>query len=134
LGQSIELLGYEISTDGPGGPVQPGSRINLKLVWRAKNAPSQSLKVFIHVMDASEKLLTQKDGVPGNWSLPTDTWAAGEVIVDSYEIPVPPEATLGDYKVQVGMYNPEDGQRLPALEAGARLTDDSIPLTTFSIP
>jgi len=134
LGQSIELLGYEINTDGPGGPVQPGSRIKLKLIWRAKNAPSQSLKVFIHVMDANGKLLTQKDGVPGNWSLPTDTWAAGEVIADSYEIPVPPEATSGDYKVQVGMYNPEDRQRLPALESGARLADDSIPLTTFSIP
>ncbi len=134
LGQSIELLGYEINTDGPGGPVQPGSRIKLKLIWRAKNALSQSLKVFIHVMDANGKLVTQKDGVPGNWSLPTDTWAAGEVIADSYEIPVPPEAASGDYKVQVGIYNPEDGQRLPALESGARLADDSIPLATFSIP
>jgi len=56
------------------------------------------------------------------------------VIADSYEIPIPPEAPPGDYRIQVGIYNPENGQRLPAHEGGSRLADDSIPVATFTIP
>jgi hypothetical protein len=94
---------------------------------------SRGYKVFVHVVDATGKLLVQKDGVPGNWSLPTDTWAAGEIIVDPYVIPVPPEATPGDYVVKAGMYVPENGERLTAVEKGSRLADDSITLATVTI-
>jgi|GEM_PF-4785155 len=129
LGDSIELLGYDLSAE----KMRPGEQVNLKLIWRAKKPVSQSFKVFAHVVDANGKLLVQKDGVPGNWSLPTDTWVAGEVVVDSYVIPIPPEAAPGNYRVQIGMYNPESGQRLPALEAGSRLADDSIPLSIIVV-
>jgi hypothetical protein len=128
LGGSVELLGYEVND-----PVKPGDKINLKLIWRTSEVMSRGYKVFVHVVDANGKLLVQKDGVPGNWSLPTDTWAAGEIIVDPYVIPIPPEAVPGDYVVQVGMYDPDNGQRLAAVEKGARLADDSIPLVTVTI-
>lgn len=134
LGESVELMGYEVSTDSQQGQAQPGDPVRLKLIWRAKNAVGQSYKVFVHVVGADSKLLVQQDGVPGDWALPTDTWVAGEVIADSYEIPIPPEAPPGDYGMQVGMYNPENGQRLPAHEGGSRLANDSIPLAQFTIP
>jgi hypothetical protein len=134
LGENIELLGYEVSTDSQEGQARPGDLVKLKLIWRARNAVGQSYKVFVHVVGADGRLLVQQDGVPGNWALPTDTWAAGEVIVDSYEIPIPPEAPPGDYGIQVWMYNPENGQRLPAHEAGSQLADDSIQVARFTIP
>jgi hypothetical protein len=134
LGENIELLGYEVSTDSQQGQAKPGDQVRLKLIWRARNAVGQSYKVFVHVMGADGTLLVQQDGVPGNWAWPTDTWAAGEVIADSYEIPIPPEAPPGNYRIQVGIYNPENGQRLPAYEGGSRLADDSIPVATFTIP
>jgi hypothetical protein len=134
LGENIELVGYEVSTDSQQGQARPGDQVKLKLIWRAKTAIGQSYKVFVHVVGADGKLLVQQDGVPGNWALPTDTWAAGEVIADSYEIPIPPEAPPGDYGIQVGMYYPESGQRLPAHEGGSRLADDSISVARFTIP
>lgn len=134
LGENIELLGYEVSTDSQQGQAKPGDQVRLKLIWRAKNAVGQSYKVFVHVMGADGRLLVQQDGVPGNWALPTDTWAVGEVIADSYEIPIPPEAPPDNYRIQVGIYNPENGQRLPAHEGGSRLADDSIPVATFTVP
>jgi hypothetical protein len=129
LGEGIELLGYELNASA-----RPGDQVSLSLIWRAKQAISQSFKVFIHVVDASGNLLVQKDGVPGNWAVPTDTWAAGEVIIDACAIPIPPETAPGNYQVRVGMYDPESGQRLPALEAGSRLADDIILLATLAIP
>ena len=129
LGDSIELMGYDLGAE----QARPGDQIHLKLIWRAKKQVSQSFKVFIHVVDVGGKLLVQKDGVPGNWALPTDTWAAGEVIVDPYVIPIPPEATPGNYRVQVGLYDPTSGQRLLAIEAGSQLTDDSIPLLSITV-
>lgn len=134
LGESIELVGYEVSTDNQQGQAQPGGQVRLKLIWLAKNTVGQSYKVFVHVVGADGNLLVQQDGVPGNWALPTDTWAAGEVIADSYEIPVPPEAPPGNYVIQIGMYNPENEQRLSAHEGGSRLADDSILLAQLTIP
>jgi hypothetical protein len=130
IGESIELLGYELSQPNE---IKPGGKINLKLFWRAKGTMERGYKVFIHVMDAGGKLLVQKDGVPVNWALPTNAWVAGEIIVDPYDIPIPPEAASGDYGVQIGLYDPGNGQRLAAVENGSRLRDDSIPLVTLAI-
>jgi hypothetical protein len=129
LGGAIELLGYEINSD----PVRPGKLLKLKLIWRAKQPPDRAYKVFIHVLDANNTLVAQSDAMPGNWALPTDIWTAGEVILDLYAIPIPPDAVPGEYTLQVGMYDPDNGQRLAAVESGARLANDSIGLTRVAI-
>ena len=51
-----------------------------------------------------------------NATRPTTGWAAGEVIVDPYEIPVHPDAPPGRYVIEIGMYDPVTGERLPAFD------------------
>jgi len=43
---------------------------------------------------------------------PTTTWVPGEQIEDQYGIQVPPTAPAGAYWLRVGLYRPEDFQRL----------------------
>ena len=135
VGDHIEWLGYEIGEEKQAGSIEirPGSKIHLTLIWRATGTPPQSFKVFAHVLSADGKLAAQSDGVPGSWAMPTDTWVDRQVIVDSYSIAIPPETQPGEYRLQIGMYDPESGQRPAASEGGTRLTDDVIVLTTFAI-
>ncbi|MEJ2749752.1 MAG: hypothetical protein P8183_17865, partial [Anaerolineae bacterium] len=58
---------------------------------------------------------------------PSNTWAAGEVIVDEYAITLPPDASTGQYQVAVGLYTAADGVRLPAVDgAGTAVPDNRV--------
>jgi hypothetical protein len=39
-------------------------------------------------------------------------WPPGEVVADNYGLPIHPATPPGKYRVEVGMYDPETGQRL----------------------
>jgi len=69
----------------------------------------------------------QRDGLPHDGRLPTDLWVPGEVVVDSYEVPVALEAGPGGYTLEIGMYDALTGQRLPVVgPGGERLSGDRI--------
>ena len=47
---------------------------------------------------------------------PTSRWAAGEVVVDSYAIQLPPDLAAGTYPIEVGLYIAGTGQRLQVVQ------------------
>jgi hypothetical protein len=107
----IELLGYNIGA----AHLAPGDKLSLSLVWRSRTSDmSQSYTVFVHLVGPDGALHGQWDKVPGERSKqPTTGWVAGEVVVDPIEVPLAPDAPPGTYRVQVGLYLPPDGPRLP---------------------
>ena len=44
--------------------------------------------------------------------MPTAAWATGQIIADTYPLPIPPDTPPGAYRIVVGMYNPLDGTHL----------------------
>jgi hypothetical protein len=75
-----------------------------------------SYTVFTHLIDEEDRIWGQKDGVPGDWTLPTTSWIEGEYIKDEYEIPIKEDAPLGDYFIEIGMYDASTSVRLPIYE------------------
>ena len=71
----------------------------------------ESSLVFTHLHDAVEGVRGQRDSVPVRGDRPTTGWAAGEVIVDPYEMPVNADAPPGAYRIEIGMYDPATGDR-----------------------
>jgi len=128
LGDRIELVGYTITPQ-----TSPGETVRLTLHWHALDAGTQSHKVFAHVVGAQGQMLVQQDGIPVRWTVPTDMWVKGEFIADEYDLRIPASAAPGAYTVRVGMYDPDSGARLPAIENGQRLTDDAIALTQLNV-
>jgi len=61
---------------------------------------------------------------------PTNRWLPGEVVEDRYVIHVSDDTPSGDYKLLVGMYDPEgDMPRLPLVnDQGVRQPDDALEL------
>jgi len=65
---------------------------------------------------------------------PTTGWRRGEFITDSFTLALPLDLPAGVYRVNVGLYNPDDGSRPPVTLDGAPQPDNQITLTTVSLP
>jgi hypothetical protein len=84
-----------------------------------------SYTVFVHLLDASERVQGQQDRVPMDGRAPTSGWVSGQFVLDEYAIPVFGSAQPGPHRIEVGMYDRRDMVRLPVFDAaGNRLPGD----------
>jgi hypothetical protein len=95
------------------GPLQQNDSLRLNVIWQPLRPFSQNLKVFVHLVDASGKVLAQYDGYPQAGAYPTLDWAPGELIEDSYPLLLPADAPAGPYRVYLGLYDEATLTRLP---------------------
>ena len=106
----------------------------LTLYWRPLSQPTGDYKVFAHLMDLQGGLATQRDSLPLEGSVLTSQWSPREVLTDLYRIPLPSDLAEGVYQLEVGMYRPDSGERLPAVDAaGDRWLHDKIVLQQVEI-
>jgi hypothetical protein len=54
----------------------------------------------------------QKDEQPQDGNAPTSTWRRGQQIEDRFVIDLPAEMPPGLYTVEIGLYDPDSGERL----------------------
>ena len=126
----FELHGYELSPD----TLTPGESATLTFYWRsAVDAPSVNYYAFVHVIQEGQAPEAQADGPPLNGFRPTSSWRAGEVFVDERTLIIPQDAAEGDYRLTVGFYNPDTGERLAAFVEGRRQEHDAVFLQPLSI-
>jgi hypothetical protein len=72
-----------------------------------------SYRVFVHLVDEDGQIVTQSDGEPAGWSRPTTGWAVGEFVVDRHILRLPDGLLMEDLVLRIGLYDVENGQRLP---------------------
>jgi hypothetical protein len=105
-GESISLRGYDLR--------QSQDELGLTLYWLAERPLAQSYKLFVHLVDpAGGGIVAQSDGVPRNWSYPTDIWEAGEIVRDPVALPLA-DVAPGTYELRLGWYAVDGAERLPA--------------------
>ena len=128
LGGKIHLLGYNIESG-----FRPGDNIHLTLFWQCLQEMEQSYTVFIHLVDAGDNIIAQKDNPPVDGFYSTIKWEMGEIVRDQYDLVIPPNVSSGEYRPKVGMYLTETGERLNVLDDGIPLSDNQIPLQPVTI-
>ena len=129
LGPTIELYGYQLDDD----QLCPGETFDLTLYWRARTAPDRSYYTFVHLVSADDgTIVSQLDRIPVDWLRPSNGWRPGEVLTDCYPLPIPADLAPGVYHLLVGMYDPDNGQRLPIIYQGKAQPDDQLLLLTLS--
>jgi 4-amino-4-deoxy-L-arabinose transferase-like glycosyltransferase len=129
LGQTVQFLGYDLNSD----QVTAGETLKLTLYWQALEHMKTSYTVFTHLLDGKNQIRGQMDSVPRRGEAPTTSWVEGEIITDRYEIAVDPEAPTGEYVIEVGMYSPQTGERLPVYDADHNLAGNKILLQEIDV-
>ncbi len=110
---AITLLGYsQLTGHLATGDIASGDIAPITLFWRAERAPAARYKVFLHALDAGNHIVGQRDAEPGGGARLTILWQPGEVVADNYGLPIHPATPPGAYRVEVGMYDAQTGQRL----------------------
>ncbi len=108
LGDSVELVGYDLGE----AALAPSSPMSLTLYWHALATPDKSYRSFVHLLDANGQIVAQDDGIPGQGKLPSLGWLPGEYLADPRALLMPSGLPEGEYRLEVGLYDPVTDLRL----------------------
>jgi 4-amino-4-deoxy-L-arabinose transferase-like glycosyltransferase len=89
--------------------IQPGDQVKFETVWQiVARYSSTELKSFIHVLDSQNEVVAGDDRLDVNVS----TLLPGDVIYQIGMVTLPATLEAGDYRVEVGLYQPDTNTRL----------------------
>ncbi len=111
-----------------------GDTLAYTLRWHAFKTVDRSYTVFVHVRNRRGDIVAWGDGLPAQGQKPTNSWKAGTVVVDARQLVLPADLPAGKYTLWVGLFTPEDGQRLPIVSAGrTQAVDNAAYITELEI-
>ena len=120
FGDAIRLRGYA----QPELKFRAGDSVPITLYWSADRPIETSYTVFVHIVGEqfnprwNNPLWGQVDRIPRNGTAPTTAWQPNQIVRDEYRVPIDPDAPPGIYKIEVGLYDPATGARLPLENGG----------------
>jgi hypothetical protein len=82
------------------------------LQWQAAARMSVDYTVFTHVSNSNGVPVAQLDSQPASGTRPTTTWTPDETIEDRRAVLLPADLPVGQYTVEIGLYDLNTGQRL----------------------
>lgn len=114
------------------GTPAPGAMLHLGLLWSV-HAPTQGgYSQFLHLIGPNAAV-SLADSPPLAGHYPTWAWSAGEHIVDQWAFTLPDALSPGTYKLELGFYLQNSGDRLPVTLNGQTVKDGSVTIDTFEI-
>ncbi len=109
-GDEVRLVGYSLSQ----GRLAAGDIAPLTLFWQAERTPSRRYKLFVHLLDAGNQIVGQIDA-------DIDLGQPGEQASGNFGVPVHPATPPGEYRVEVGIYDADTGERLLAPDGSSQV-------------
>src|SRR6185369_1072782 len=95
-----DFLGYRLDSVS-------AQAVVVTAAWRASAEPAADVSVFMHLLAPDGSLHSQMDVRHALGS-----FAAGDVLLDRYTLPLRPDAAGGTYQLKAGAYQPDDGKQL----------------------
>ena len=127
--EGIHLLGFDL----PQAEWRPGDVLPVTLYWQTTEPIRSNAKVFLHLYDSAGNLAVQSDGWVFYDTRPPYTWQPGEVVIGHRPLALPADLPAGQYSLEVGLYEPDVGQRLPVYRSGVRQAEDRATLATLEV-
>jgi hypothetical protein len=85
--------------------------LTLTLDWQAIAPVAGDYTVFAHLLTEDDSKVAQLDTRPCSGECPTTTWQPGEIVEDRYQLALPSDAPPGPYRLAVGLYLLDTGER-----------------------
>jgi 4-amino-4-deoxy-L-arabinose transferase-like glycosyltransferase len=87
--------------------------------WQTLQPTDRPYTVFLQLLNEQGEVVSSWDSQPLNGLYPTNLWSPGEIIADTFALPLPDTGLPpGDYRLITGFYEVETGQRLPVDSGG----------------
>ncbi len=111
-----------------------GKALMVVLNWMANAPLERDYGVFVHLLDRQGNPIARYDGPPRQGTLPASVWPLHNSIVDVVVLAIPADAPVGpDYRLEVGLDDPETGRPLSVLDARGLPATDRIVIGPLSI-
>lgn len=107
--QGLSIVDYHWSST----TVSPGDVITVTVQWLASGPLDDNYTIFAHLLDESDQIVTQSDGLPRNGAYPTNFWGEKEIITDSRSFVIPADSDPGSLTLSTGLYILGENRRLP---------------------
>lgn len=125
----LTLTGFYVMVNGQSlreeTAVAPNDTVTVTLIWDAQRPVPTDYTVFVHLLGADGRLLTQHDSMPLAGTRPTTSWQVGERLIDRYTLTIPADAPPQTAQLVVGLYDPVTLERQPFAEG-----ETAVPLTS----
>jgi len=115
IGEVMRLLGYKIEQPS----VHPAESLPITVYWRALAPMADDYSVFVHLLGRDREVVGQVNTYPGLGAWPTTSLKPGDVVADTYAVPVDPGAESPSLlRVYAGLYRYDDPGRpgLPTVD------------------
>ena len=119
----IALIGYDWQT---------GVSSQLTLYWKRLAPLADDYTVFVHVLDANGVLVAQHDQMPARGANPTSLWDENEIVADRYAFDQLKNKP-GAFRLVVGLYRAESGERLPVRDGKGNVLGDAATLGSLGV-
>jgi len=126
FGGKMLLRGYNISAT----QLAPGETLALTLHWQAITSMNIRYRAFVHV--ETDRMWGQHDDDP-ICRLRTDEWRPAQTGQGQFRVKLDPATPPGAYPVTVGVYNPENGERLEIAGEQGQPLGNVFELTTIVV-
>jgi hypothetical protein len=118
--------GVKIRLSSLPAKVAAGTVPGFATTWSVDAPLQRRLSLYMHVVDASQKLVAQQDGEPVNFLLPISKMEPGRQYQDCRALALWPDTQPGRYQVLVGVYDAETKQQLMPTNAGSGAIEYSL--------
>ena len=140
--QQVALAGYdagqsvEVPPDAGWGQVvtQAGQVLPLTLYWEATGPVAGDYSVFLHLLSRDGQLVAQDDGPALSGLQPMPHWLEGELLPDRRSLRLPGDLQPGQYRLDVGLYGLEDGDRLTIVDDSGNSLGEVLTLDYVRVP
>lgn len=108
------------------------STLQVGLTWHLVEPVTRPWTVFIHIVDDQKQIVAKTNAEPIGGKIPTNLWVPGDWFRDEQHVDLTGVAP-GIYRVRVGLYYPETGDRLGVYNEQGKLIGDLVNLGTLEI-
>jgi len=130
FGGKIQLVGYDLPRSAERAA---GETLRIRIALEDVTPLDRLYKVFLHLWSDDNTVLAQADRYPCDYSLNEADWRPGDIVLEEYPLSIPPQIAPGQYRVVLGIYQPDSGSRLPVFESQLAHEDSSVVLGQIEI-
>ncbi len=117
----------------PTDAFRAGGVLGLRTYWQIEAPLPVNQSIFVHILDAAGNRPTQRDAPPWQGRFPTETWQPGTIVVTADDVYLPPGMAPGEYRIVIGMYDPETFARPPVTLAGVPVPEAQLEVGPFTV-